>query len=502
MPPSQLAPVSTGLGEIYIFVVRSLTDDHSPMQLRSLLDWEVSPKIRSVPGVIEVNAMGGELKQYQVVASPARLQSFGVTLSQLKAALEAASSSVGAGYVEREGETVLVRGDGRLMGEADIANIIVRGANDERVLVKQLAEVTVGPALRYGVTTRDGQGEVVTGTVMMLLGSNSREVTRAVKEKVAEVQRGLPPGVVIEAVYDRSDFVGRTLETVVKNLVEGALVVLLVLTVFLGTVRGALAVVIGIPASMSVALLAMHVLGVTGDLMSLGAIDFGFLVDGPIVMLEAVLASMAGKSFLSQRDRLVAMTKETASVARPVAFSVAIIMLVYLPLLSLEGVEGKMFRPMATVMASALFGALVYSVVFFPGLLALLLGAPKSAGPRWMERLREWYAPRVPAFVARRVPLLAGLSVALIASLWALARGGADFVPRIDEGDVVLTIRRVPSVALSEARRLDLEVEKVMAKFPEVVTSLAFTGRAELAFDPVGADNTDILVHLKPRDSG
>lgn len=500
VPPPQLAPVSTGLGEIYIFVVRSTNGQQSAMQLRSILDWEVIPRIRSVPGVVEVNAMGGELKQYQVVTSPPRLQAYGVTLSQLRAALEHASSSVGAGYVERNGENVLVRGDGRLMSEEDIANIIVRGAHDTRVLVKQLGEVTVGPALRYGVTTRDGQGEVVTGTVMMLLGSNSREVTASVKERIEHIRASLPPGVTIETVYDRSDFVGRTLATVVRNLIEGALVVLLVLTLVLGTLRGALAVVVGIPASMSVAIFAMHLFGITGDLMSLGAIDFGFLVDGPIVMLEAVLAVLVTRPVREKAATLVDLADATRPVARPVAFSVAIIMLVYLPLLTLQGVEGKMFRPMAAVMASALLGALVYSVVFFPGVLALLLKLPASEGPRWVGRLRQWYQPRVLGFVRWRLPLLLGAGVALLVSLVTLLARGADFVPRIEEGDVVLTIRRVPSIALSEARRLDLEVERVMARFPEVKTSLAFTGRAELAFDPVGNDNTDMLVHLAPHE--
>ncbi len=498
VPPPQLAPVSTGLGEIFIFVVRSQTGDHSPMQLRTLLDWEVLPRIRSVPGVIEVNPMGGELKQFQVVSSPARLEAFGLTLSALQQALEHASSSVGAGYVERAGENILVRGNGRLVSEEDIGNVVVRGGPTGHVLVKQVAEVKVGAALRYGVTTRDGEGEVVTGTVMMLLGANSREVTRAVKARVDELQRTLPPGVVIDTIYDRSDFVGATLGTVVKNLLEGALVVLLVLAIFLGTVRGALAVVLGIPASMTVALAGMHLFGVTGDLMSLGAIDFGFLVDGPIVVLEAVVAALAGRSLRTKTELEDAFIESAAPVARPVAFSVAIIMLVYVPLLALQGVEGKMFRPMATVMACALCGALIYAVAFFPGVLAVLMPPPKTEGPAWLGHLRRRYEALVPAFIAARTPLLLGASVALVLTLWLLAGKGADFVPRIQEGDLVVTIRRAPSISLTEARRLDLAAEQVLKRFPEVITTLAFTGRAELAFDPVGNDNTDMFVRLKP----
>lgn len=500
VPPPQLAPVSTGLGEIFIFVLRSGTGDHSAMQLRTMLDWEVAPRIRRVPGVIEVNPMGGELKQYQVVTSPSRLKAFGVTLSTLQQALEKASSSVGAGYVERDGENILVRGKGQLVNEDDIANIVVSSTNERHVLVRQLADVRVGAALRYGVTTRDGEGEVVTGTVMMLLGANSRDVTRLVKERVAEIQNELPPGVIIDTIYDRSEFVNATVSTVVRNLIEGALVVLIVLAIFLGTLRGALAVVIGIPASMSIALFGMHAFGVTGDLMSLGAIDFGFLVDGPIVMLEAVIAAMAGQAFKNKKAGREALIDATIPVARPVAFSVAIIMLVYIPLLALQGVEGKMFRPMATVMACALFGALVYSVFFFPGVLSVLMAVPKDSGPKWLEKLRHLYERWLPKFIAWRWPLLGVMTVAMVISMWALMQQGADFVPRIQEGDIVVTVRRAPSIALTEARRLDLAAEKVLKRFPEVVTSLAFTGRAEMAFDPVGNDNTDIFVHLKPEE--
>lgn len=353
----------------------------------------------------------------------------------------------------------------------------MRGGADDRVLVKQLAEVTVGSALRYGVATRDGQGEVVTGTVMMLLGANSRVVTQDVKRRVADIQRLLPPGVVIEPVYDRSDFVGRTLATVGKNLVEGALVVL---TLLLGTLRGAIAVVIGIPASMTFAVLGMHLFGITGDLMSLGTIDFGFLVDGPIVVLEAVVAALAGRQFLKSRQYLGALTDAAA----PVASSVAIIMLVYVPLLALQGVEGKMFRPMAATMACALFGALVYSVLFFPGVLALLMPPPKSEGPKWLQRLRDRYAKALPRALAARKQLLIAMAVALAVSMAALLSRGADFVPRIDEGDAVLTIRRAPSISLTEAGRLELEVERVVRSFPEAKTALAFTGRGRARLRP------------------
>ena len=297
LPPSagvpMLAPLSTGLGEIYQFVVAGPL--HTPMQLRTLLDFEIVPKLRSLPGITEINTMGGEMKQYQVRVQSERLLSQGATLSDVVAALRGANLSAGGGYLERDQENYVVRGEGMLRGESDIGEVIIKSRPGEPPLrISQVANVVVGPALRYGVITHDGKSEAVAGIVMMLLGANSRDVVKAVGKRVDEIRPTLPPGVTIRVVYDRADFVGRTLATVATNLGEGVAVVVLVLALFLGTLRGAVAVVLGIPASMAVALIGMNVLGVTGDLMSLGAIDFGFLVDGPIVVLEAVIAGTAG----------------------------------------------------------------------------------------------------------------------------------------------------------------------------------------------------------------
>jgi cobalt-zinc-cadmium resistance protein CzcA len=500
LPPSagkpELAPVSSGLGEIYQFVVRS--EHHSPMQLRTLLDWEIVPKLRSVPGVIEINTMGGELKQFQVVVDRSRLEAHRLTLADVVEALRAANVNVGGGYVERREEAYTVRGQGLLRDQSEIADVVLRTDEDGTpTLVRTVAEVKIAPALRYGVITREGKGEAVTGVVMMLLGANSRDVVRDVGARVAQIQHELPPGVAIDVIYDRADFVGRTISTVLKNLIEGVVIVTLVLWIFLGTIRGALAVVLGIPAAMSIALLGMHLFGITGDLMSLGAIDFGFLVDGPIVILEAVMALAAGRKLVGSA-RARAYGEIAQGVARPVAFAVAIIMLVYVPLLTLQGIEGKMFRPMALTMACALFGALVYSVLFFPAVLVAMVPPPAGHGPRWIEWISRQYGRVVGPAVAWRRPLLAGSVVALVASGWAFAGAGAEFVPRIFEGDAVVTIRRAPSISLDEARRLDLAAEKVLHEFPEVVTTLAMTGRAEVAIDPVGNDNTDIMVRLRP----
>ena len=493
----ELSPVSGGLGEIFQFVVRS--DHHSPTQLRTVLDWEIVPKLRSVTGVIEVNTMGGDLKEYQVVIDRARLHAHGMALRDVATAIENANLSVGGGYLDRQAESFTLVGIGLLRNEEEIANVVLRTAPDGTpLLVRHVATVRVGATLRHGVITRDGEGEAVTGVTMMLAGANSRDVVSAVKREVDSIQRALPPGILIEPIYDRSDFVGRTLTTVMHNLVEGALVVTLVLALLLGTLRGALVVVLGIPASMAVALFGMHLFGVTGDLMSLGAIDFGFLVDGPIVILEAVMAAMAGRKLVGNA-REAPYTGVAAAVARPVAFAVAIILLVYLPLLTLEGIEGKMFRPMALTMACALFGALIYSVLFFPALLVLFVPPPAGPGPRWVVALERGYARLMAPFSRWRWALLGGAVAAFVGSLLLLGRAGADFVPRIDEGDAVVTIRRPPSISLGEAKDLDLATERVLKRFPEVLTTLGMTGRAEVAIDPVGNDNTDVFVHLRPK---
>ncbi|MEO5769458.1 MAG: CusA/CzcA family heavy metal efflux RND transporter, partial [Polyangia bacterium] len=494
----ELAPVSTGLGEIYQFVVRS--EHHSPMQLRTLLDWEIVPKLRGVPGVIEVNTQGGDLKEYQVVIDPSRLKAQRLTLESVVEALSSANLNVGGGYIERQSESYTIRGQGLLSSEAEIAEVVVRStAGEPPVLVKHLGQVRVGAALRYGMITYNGQGEAVTGTVLMLLGSNSRDVVHAVGETVEHLRGELPAGVTLDVVYDRADFVGRTISTVLHNLVEGVVIVTVVLTLLLGTVRGALAVVLGIPASMAVALLGMHIFGITGDLMSLGAIDFGFLVDGPIVMLEAVVAGAAGRQ-LSREMKSAEYARIAGWVARPVAFAVGIIMMVYLPLLGLQGVEGKMFRPMAITMASALFGALIYSVVFFPAIVTVMVPAPAGHGPRWVSVIARQYQSAIGAIMRWRWPLLGLATMALLVTGWRFSRSGADFVPRIFEGDAVVTIRRAPSISLQEARKLDLQAERVLHSFPEVVSSLAMTGRAEVATDPVGNDNTDILIRLAPQE--
>lgn len=491
----QLAPVSTGLGEIYQFVLRS--DRRSSMELRTMLTWELAPELRRVPGVIEVNSFGGAAKEYQVVIDPRALSSFRITLPQVLEALAANNANVGGGYVERGPEQLVIRGEGQLRTTDDIADIVVATDSDGTpIQVRRLGEVRIGAALPQGVVTRDGQGEAITGIIMMLLGQNSRDVVLGVHAKIAELRATLPADVHLETVYDRANFINRTLDTVTFNLVKGALLVVFVILVFLGSWRASLIVALGIPVSMLIAVLGMIKLGVTGNLMSLGAIDFGLLVDGPIVMAEAIIATFAARGV---GDAKAMVESSIKGVARPVLFSVGIILLVYVPLLTLEGTEGKMFKPMAITMALALAGSLIFALVMFPALAsAFLKPSGKGHGKIW-HKIEHGYEKLVTKALRVRLALL-GAAILAFAAIVPLAMNlGADFVPRIDEGDFNIAIRRIPSIGFVEARRLDLEVEKVLMEFPEVITALAMTGRAEVATDPVGLDNTDMLVTLRPR---
>jgi cobalt-zinc-cadmium resistance protein CzcA len=474
------------------------------MDLRTLLDWTVAYRLRSVPGVVEVNGMGGEAKQFQVVVDPRKLAGYHLSLDRLERALEENNASIGGGYVEKNQEAYIIRSEGQFHSREDIENTVVASDQDGTpVLLRNVAKVRVGPALRFGVVTKHGQGEIVAGTVMMLTGANSRNVVTAVKRRLAEIGKDLPPGVEIRSYYDRAEFIDRMLRTVAANLIEGALLVAVVLFLTLGSVRGALIAALAIPLAMGIAVIGMVRLRVTGNLMSLGAIDFGLLVDGAIVMLELALVQLGVSRARSRADIAVTVAGAMKSAARPVTFALAIILLVYLPLMALEGVEGRMFKPMAITVGLALGGALAFSLTAFPALAALVLQAPRRAhdgrhGP-WavlqrgyrlaVDRVAAW--PRVTLGTAAALLIGAGL---------VGSRLGAEFVPRLDEGELSLDVRRLPSVSISEAQRLGTEVENVLARFPEVLSVVTRTGRAEVATDPVGPDETEVMVKLRPKE--
>lgn len=509
----EMGPIATGLGEIFQFEVRGepmcepgtdSPDCYTPMELRTTLDWFVSYQLKSVPGVVEVNTFGGELKTYEVQPDPFALRNYSLPLADLIEALERNNRNVGGAYLVRNREQVVIRGEGLLKDLADIENVVVRTTDDGTPLyIRNVANVTLAPMVRQGVVTRDGRGEAVLGIVMMLMGENSRDVVERVKEKVDSFASSLPPGITIEPFYDRTELVDRTIRTVQTNLLEGGLLVVAVLFLMLGNLRGGLIVASAIPLSMLFAFIGMVRGGVSGNLMSLGAIDFGLIVDGSVVMVENVFRQMADKD-RARLSTLDLVREASTEAARPVAFAVGIIMIVYLPIFTLSGVEGKMFQPMALTVLLALGGSLILALTLVPVLASLVLRRNAAAHKEtWLvQRLREQYTPLLGRARRHRVALVVG-SAALF-SLSALTAGfmGTEFIPKLDEGAIALQVWRLPSVSVDEAAKQSTMLESVLLREfeNEVETVVSKTGRPEIATDPMGVEMSDVFVMLKPPD--
>ena len=490
-----MGPIATGLSEIYQY---ELVGDEGwdPISLRTLQDWFVKRQLLAVDGVTEVNSFGGLEKEYQVVLNPQALQSYGLSYSVIFEALERNNRNVGGGFLESRGDQLLVRGLAISHNKRELEQIVVSEHEGYPLLVSDVANVEVGGALRQGAVTRDGRGEAVTGIVMMLAGENSRVVARKVHERVEELRRDLPEGVRLETFYDRTELVDRTLKTVKTNLLEGAFLVVVVLFLFLGNFRAAVVVALVIPMSFLGAAFLMVQTGVSGNLMSLGALDFGLIVDGAVVMAEHAIAALAVTSGrLHSKERV---RESSMEVARPLFFGLIIIIAVYLPLLGLTGLEGKMFRPMALTVVYALLGSLLLSFTLVPVLLSFVLTEEQSGEPflvRWLrrpyERVIDWSLahPKV-------VGTLAALP--LIAAFFAASRLGAVFLPELDEGAIAIQAIRIPSVSLSNSVNSATLIEKAVGSFPEVKSVVSKTGRPDLATDPMGVEISDIIVTLKP----
>jgi cobalt-zinc-cadmium resistance protein CzcA len=501
----EMGPISTGLGEIYQFDVRG--DGKSLMELRSILEWQIAPRLRSVPGVVEMNTFGGELKTYQVQLDPARLTSFGISLEQVFQALQENNANTGGAYITRGSEQLLIRGEGVVETLDDIANVVVAtSATGVPVYIRNVADVAFAPEVRQGAVTRDGQGEAVTGIVMMLIGENSREVVNAVKQAVEKIQPTLPPGVEIVPYYDRTDLVRKTIGTVTKNLVEGGVFVIVVLFLMLRHASAGVVVAAAIPLSMLCAFIGMRAMGISGNLMSLGAIDFGLIVDGALIIVENGMRHVAerGKELgrpLTSTERREVVYRSAVEMVKPAAFGQLIIAVVYLPILSLQGIEGKMFRPMAYTVLFALAGAFVLSLTLVPALASMAL-------PRFVEEkesfivrgARRVYEPALRWALSRRVVVAGIAGVLLVASLVTAKFLGAEFIPRLDEGTISVQAWRLPSVSLEESITQSKAIETVLKRFPEVETVVSRTGRAEIATDPHGVEISDIFVTLRPRD--
>lgn len=495
----EMGPVSTGLGEIFQYSLESNSLDAT--ELRTLQEWVVAPQLRSVDGVAEVNSFGGFEKQYQVLLRPDALVQYNLTLNQVLDAIAANNVNAGGGYITRGAEQLVVRGVGQVQDLEQIRQIVVTTRGGTPVHVGDVADVVIGSTIRQGAVTKDGRGEVVTGIVMMRMGENSRTVVERVKERFEQVQATLPDGVELRAFYDRADLVNRTLKTINRNLIEGAILVVVVLFLLLGNIRAALIVAAAIPLSMMFAVSAMVQAGIAGSLMSLGAIDFGLIVDGSVVMTENSMRHLAAHDD-ERKGFMRAVYDSCVEVARPILFGVGIIIVVYLPILALQGTEGKLFRPMAATVVFALIGALILTYVLTPVLIAVFLrGRVEEKDPWLMQRARRLYEPVLGWALERRRTVLAGAAGAVGAAALVFPLLGSEFVPRLDEGALAIQILRLPSVSLEESVRQSTLVEqRLLAEFPdEIEDVVSKTGRAEIATDPMGVNISDVFVMLKPK---
>lgn len=509
----EMGPIATGLGEIFMYTVdadpqaRKKDGSHwTATDLRTLQDWVVRPQLRNTPGVTEVNTIGGYARQIHITPDPARLVALGFTLHDLVAAVAANNQNVGAGYIERNGQQFLVRVPGQVVDLEAIRGIVLDRRDGVPIRVRDVAQVGEGPELRSGAATQNGR-EVVLGTVFMLVGANSREVAQAAAAKLEQANRSLPPGVKANAVYDRTALVDRTIATVARNLAEGALLVIVVLFALLGNFRAALITAAVIPLAMLFTITGMVRGGVSGNLMSLGALDFGLIVDGAVIIIENCLRRFGELQHtlgrvLTREERFELTAQATTEVIRPSLFGVGIITAVYLPVFALTGIEGKMFHPMAITVVLALSGAMLLSLTFVPAAIALFLGGRvEEKENHVVQWARRRYAPLL-AWSLRRRGWVIGGAVALVAACALLAtRLGSEFIPNLDEGDITVHALRIPGTSLSQAVHMQESLERTLAAFPEVDRVFSKIGTAEIANDPMPPSVTDTFVMLKPREA-
>ncbi|OYT95547.1 MAG: CusA/CzcA family heavy metal efflux RND transporter, partial [Pseudomonas sp. PGPPP3] len=465
----------------------------------------VKPQLRTVKGVTEINTIGGYAKEFQVSPMPERLVAYGLSLQDIVIALESNNANVGAGYIERNGEQYLIRAPGQLGSVADIANIIIKSTDGAPVRIGDVAEVGLGKELRTGAATENGQ-EVVLGTAFMLIGENSRYVSQAVDQRLQEINRNLPKGVMAKTVYDRTVLVDKAINTVKKNLIEGALLVIAILFLFLGNIRAALITAMVIPLSMLFTFTGMVSNKVSANLMSLGALDFGIIIDGAVVIVENCVrrlahAQAAAGRTLTRNERFHEVFAASKEARRPLLFGQLIIMVVYLPIFALTGVEGKMFHPMAFTVVTALLGAMILSVTFVPAAVALFLnGNVSEKENRLMTWLKHGYAPLLDWVMVSKPLVLTIAAVIMVLSGLAASRLGSEFVPSLDEGDIALHAMRIPGTSLSQAIDMQVQLEQRIKSFAEVETVFAKLGTAEIATDPMPPNVADNVVMLKPRD--
>ncbi|HWR83209.1 MAG TPA: CusA/CzcA family heavy metal efflux RND transporter, partial [Candidatus Deferrimicrobium sp.] len=499
VPPPRLGPISTGLGEVFHYIVVGKTDD--PTELRTIQDWIVKPQLHSVPGVAEVNSWGGFEKQYHVLVDPNKLAHYNLSLSDVAAIVRENLGNVPGGQIVRGGEQTLVRGVGVVSRRDQIENLVVETRNAVPIRIRDFAEVVIGHEIRRGATTHDGQGETVLGLGFMLTGQNPSDVTERLSKRLEEIQSSLPAGIEARPVFKRTDLVKQVLRTVEHNLSFGAILVTVILFLFLGNLRAGLIAASAIPLSMLFAFDIMSRVGVAGSLMSLGAIDFGLAVDSSVIQVENAVRRMAHAG--AQRPRLEVIRDAILEVRKPTVFGELIIILVYLPILTLQGIEGKMFRPMALTVAFVLIGAFVMSFTVIPALISTFLtkNIPERE-PRIVTWLKRPYQPAL-SWALRHGRAVLVMSVFLLAAGAFLFRGlGSEFVPRLSEGTIVINLIRLAGISLEQSVAYSSRVESILLeKFPDEIEQIwSRTGTAELATDPMGPELTDVFIKLKPRD--
>lgn len=501
-----MGPIATGLGEIFMYIVKQedANGNYTSTDLRTIQDWIIRPQLKNTPGVVDVNSIGGYKKQFHITPFPDRLIAYELSMNDVIQALQNNNANVGAGYIERNGQQYLIRSPGQIKNIDEIKKIIVKTKDGIPIYVENVADVILGEELRTGAATSDGE-EVVLGTVFMLIGENSRKVSHAVAEKLKEINKTLPPGVIAKPVYDRTVLVDATIETVKKNLFEGALLVVLVLFILLGNFRAAILTALIIPLSMLFTITGMVENRISGNLMSLGALDFGIIVDGTVIIVENCLRKLAEMQrqfgrLLSKDERDEIVFEATKEVIQPSIFGVLIIMVVYLPILTLTGVEGKMFHPMAYTVLLALTGALLLSITFVPAAIATFLGGKISEKENGIIRMaKAIYKPLLRLALANRYIVILAATI-FVGFCALLANGmGAEFLPNLDEGDMAIHALRIPGTSLSQAIGMQHIVEQKLKEFPEVKETFAKIGTAEIANDPMPPSVTDGFTIMKPR---
>ncbi len=506
----ELAPITTGLGEIYqydVYAKKGYENKYSAVELRTIQDWIIIPQLQGIKGVADVSTWGGKLKQFEIAVNPNMLNSLGVTITEIFDALAKNNQNTGGAYIEKDQYTYFIRGVGMAKGVKDLENVVVKNRNGSPVLVRNVAQVREGVALRYGASTKDGKGEIVSGMVLMLKGENSSAVVNRVHEKMAQINKSLPEGVVAEAFIDRGKLVDNSIKTVAKNLLEGALIVIFVLILFLGNLRAGLIVASVIPLAMLFAVILMNAFGVSGNLMSLGAIDFGIIVDGAVIIVEATmhhLQKFKNKKELTQEEMDAEVYNSASKIRNSAAFGEIIILIVYLPILALIGTEGKMFKPMAMTVGFAIIGAFILSLTYIPMMSALFLSKKTEHKENFSDRMILWieshYTPLLKKALAFKKVVLS-VAVGLFALAFIVFQNmGGEFIPTIEEGDLAINATIMTGSSLTQMVETTTKYEQILkAKFPEIKTIVTKIGSGEIPTDPMPIESGDLIIVLKDK---